>query len=743
MIVEEHFKFGSPFGADLFDAVGLVVIIIPLLYFLVYKPLEWHVTKRDQLLAQVSVEQKLAVEKADLIGLINDVTLVANEAETVEACLRTVLSSICKQFAWSVGHAYRPVYGSSGEVSLASTGIWFLSDSERFEAVRKCGSEASFLPGEGWPGKVYVSQSPMCIADSTAAEPAAGSEKFKEEGGRAGLKGVYIFPVLTGKKTSAVLEFFSERAEETNQLHTEVLSNLALQIGRVMERKEAEASLKKLGNAMEQTTDGIMTTRSDGTIEYVNPAFERSSGYKKDEVVGKNPRLLASGKHTKEFFGQMWDTIKSGGVWTGVITNKRKSGEIYDEEITISPVHDANDAITHFIAVRRDVTEKKMLRTQLIQAEKMFTVGAFVSGVAHELNNPLTAILGFSQRLLSKGTDFPPDVSHQLGIIGEQTKRAVKIVQNLLQFSRKAPPTTIFCNVNEVLDSTLSFLEYGFRSDNIKVRKDYEPTVRVKGDVGQLQQVFTNIMLNAQHEMKKTGGVISITTKKNDGEARIIIENTGPPIPPDIMERLFDPFYTTKSPGEGTGLGLYIAFGIVADHNGKIWAESNHKASGARFIITLPLEASEKRAVPPERPKELEAPKADLNNKKVLVAEDEEFIKKWLCELLEESGALVQCANDGEEALELLVNNVYDFVISDIKMPRKSGYDIGKWIFEKRPAMKDKFLIITGVIDNDAANFCKEYSYPLLQKPFGANELLTALSNMGDNHDRRSKYGKN
>jgi PAS domain S-box-containing protein len=736
MLVENHFKFLSPFVWDIVDALMLVLVVNPVLYFFIYLPMNHHIKKRDELLAQVLAEKADILKKDELIQLINEITLDVNEAETIENGLNVCLTRICRHVGWQAGHAYRVVHNHEEGAKLVSAGVWYLENSKKFGAFRKASGQASFKAGEGGPGKALESQKPVWIADISTLKDFPVADRIRTEGIAAGIKGCFFFPVLVGKRTTAVLEFFSEKAAEADELLMEVISNLAVQMGRVMERKEAELSVKTLSSAIEKATEAFVLTDPDGIIEYVNPAFERETGFSKPEAVGRNMSILASGKHSESFFADLWKTIKSGGVWSGQITNKKKTGELYEEEMTVSPVEDSSGVITHFIAIKRDVTERKILQNQLIQAEKMFAVGAFVSGVAHELNNPLTAILGFSQRLVAKGGDFPPNVTHQLNIISEQTKRAVKIVQNLLKFSRKTPATTIFCNINEVFENTLSFLEYGLRSDNIEVRKNYvNDPIRVKGDVSQLQQVFTNIILNAEYEMKKShgSGVLMIHTEISGGEARIEIENDGPPIPKNVMERLFDPFYSTKTIGEGTGLGLYIAYGIVSDHKGKLWAETPGD-TGCRFVITLPLVEQETvKALPSAKES---APRAELAGKKILIVEDEEYIRKWLFELFEDNDAVPHGARDGNEALDFINQNRYDLIISDIRMPGKTGYELGQWIYENKPEYRSKFLFITGVIDKDVGGFCEKYGYRFLQKPFGVNELLTTVRDMRENRLR-------
>tara|TARA_B100000315_G_scaffold252807_1_gene290345 strand:+ start:38 stop:1333 length:1296 start_codon:yes stop_codon:yes gene_type:complete len=355
-------------------------------------------------------------------------------------------------------------------------------------------------------------------------------------------------------------------------------------------RREAEEDLRKLTNAIEHSAEIVVITDLKGNIEYVNPAFEKITEFSKSEVVGENVRMLKSGFHDRAFYTNMWNTIKSGKIWQGELVNKKKSGQRYNERMSIAPVFDNDGNITNFVAIKEDVTLEKKLQLQLLQSEKLSSIGTFISGVAHELNNPLTAVLGFSEVLMDN-KNLSNDVRKNLEKIATQSERAAKIVKNLLKFSRENKEGKVAININDILESTLILEEYHFKTGDVKVIKDFaENLPPAIADVNQLQQVFMNILQNAFHSMSDANikGEIKIKTGRKDDEIIINIENDGPPIPEDILGKLFDPFFTTKEVGKGTGLGLYVSFGILKDHGGRIKAE-NISNSGVRFIICLPV----------------------------------------------------------------------------------------------------------------------------------------------------------
>ncbi|MBI3580793.1 MAG: PAS domain S-box protein [Nitrospinae bacterium] len=493
----------------------------------------------------------------------------------------------------------------------------------------------------------------------------------------------------------------------------------------ITKRREAELELNILRNAVEQAAEMVVITDHNGAIEYVNPAFERLTGYSTREAIGSNPRMLTSGRQPREFYEELWGNIKAGRIWFGQLINRKKSGEEYHEEMTISPIKGEDGKISHFMAITRDISENMAIRNQLIQAEKLSSIGTLVSGVAHEMNNPLTAILGYSEMLLSKGGDLPDDVAKGLGVIHQQAERTSKIVRDLLRFSRKQDVEKTSLEISDVLEGVFSLQAHHLRTTNIECLKEYGAgQMRVFGNMSQLQQVFLNIIQNGAHEMRRAHGkgVMAVRTEMRDGEALVLLENDGPPIPPDVMGRLFDPFFTTKGVGEGTGLGLSISYGIVKDHGGRLWAE-NIGESGVRFVVALPLDGSEisaNRTVnKPSGP--------ELSGRCVLLVEDEQAVRKWLLTLLRKNGAVVHSSKNGKEAIELIKKNDYDLIISDLKMPEMDGFKVGNWLREHRPEQFRRFILITGTIDSEVVEYSGNFGCRVLQKPFSQDELFASI----------------
>ena len=488
-------------------------------------------------------------------------------------------------------------------------------------------------------------------------------------------------------------------------------------------RREAEEDLRKLTNAIEHSVESIVITDFEGTIEYVNPAFEKITEYSKSEVLGENIRIVKSGLHDRAFYKSMWDTINSGEVWRGEIVNKKKSGEIFNERMSISPVFDNDGNIGNFVAIKEDVTREKKLQQQLFQSEKLSSIGTFISGVAHELNNPLTAVLGFSEVLMDDKS-LSNNVRRDLEKVATQSERAAKIVKNLLKFSRENKEGKLVVNINDILESTLILKEYHFKTGNVEVTKDFAenlPPVFVDGN--QIQQVFMNILLNAFHSMTEANikGEIKIKTVSKDNEIKIIIENDGPPIPEDMLEKIFNAFFTTKKVGKGTGLGLYVSFGILKEHGGSIRVE-NIKGSGVRFIICLPVTDKITRVAKEEKVKIILP-----ENIKILVVDDEEVIRDWLKKLLTKKASRVFLAENGKKAIEILKGEKVDVILSDSRMPVCSGLELGEWLKNNKPAYLKKLILLTGAIDQQISDFCSLNRCDYLQKPLQGNVIIEKI----------------
>ncbi|NQU43279.1 PAS domain S-box protein, partial [bacterium] len=366
------------------------------------------------------------------------------------------------------------------------------------------------------------------------------------------------------------------------------------------ERREAAGVLARLATAVEQAAEAIVITDAGGKILYANPAFSRITGYDPQEALGQTPRILRSGRQTPGFYENLWQTIKSGQVWTGNFTNKRKDGTLYSEEATISPVRDGRGNIVNFVAVKRDITEEMRLEEQLRQAQKMEAVGQLAGGIAHDFNNLLQVIRGFSEMACGS---LPEDHrgKKDLEQVMHAADRASDLVRQLLTFSRRDVSRPRPLDLNQITqDLSKMLLRLVGAHVELELRPE-EELQAVLADPGQIEQILVNLALNARDAMPEGGRIVIETANitldqaaceghpwaKPGAFVTLVVADTGVGIPPDVQRRVFDPFFTTKEVGEGTGLGLSTVYGIVKQHQGLITFQSR-PGQGSRFQICLP-----------------------------------------------------------------------------------------------------------------------------------------------------------
>jgi PAS domain S-box-containing protein len=692
----------------------------------------------------------------------------------------------------------------------------------------------------------------------------------------------------------------------------------------ITERKKAEETLRQLSQAVEQSPVSIVITDPDGVIEYVNPKFSQITGYTLEEAVGQTPAILKSWATTQEEYAHLWQTISQGHEWRGEFYNRRKDGTHYWEMASISPIFNENQEITHYLGVKEDITDRKLLgeqlqrsnnelrllnragqaisstldvnqvmailldetrgllkisagavwvlddesdelvcqqvtghkmqallelrhvadkgnsvgwvalngksrcipdirqaditafptnrqdigfeprsclavplqikkkvigvfqildkeadrftehetrlieslatfaanavenarlhknlqnqltrlydaQSRLIQSEKLAAVGELIAGVAHELNNPLASTILYAQLLQRKATDEA--LANDLGQIVTQARRASGIVRGLLDFARQRAPEWGPTQVNQLLQNTLDFHAYELNTHNVNVFTQFSPKVPMTmADPHQLQQVFVNLIHNALQALdKKRSGNRHLTlstecgpsqyyagTKSLASVIRIIVQDNGPGIPPEFISRIFDPFVTTKSPGEGTGLGLSVCHGIIAKHEGHIWVESQEH-QGSTFFIELPI------IVPDSPPGGSDEAGVSVQEKQfrpanILIVDDEESLLTIIAHILRHKGYHVDGVNSGEVALTYLAERDYDLILSDLRMPGMSGIELYRQAARLYPQIKGKIIFTTGdTISRGTQEFLDEIGAPYLSKPFESSDLITAV----------------
>ena len=503
----------------------------------------------------------------------------------------------------------------------------------------------------------------------------------------------------------------------------------------VTETRRAEAERERLVSAIEQAGEAVVVTDIAGTILFVNPAFEKITGYAYEEALGKNPRILQSGEHDAAFYKRLWDTITVGEIWNGRFINKRKDGRIYQEDATISPVKDPGGKISNYVAVKRDITEHLELSKQLQQAQKMEAVGTLAGGVAHDFNNLLQVILGYSEMIL---TDERLSAPHQadLSKICQAAKSGADLVQRLLTFSRKYETKAITLNLNnrvEQLEKMLSRTIPKMIEIEISLAEDCKS---INADPLQIEQVLMNLAINARDAMPE-GGKLVITTEnvtvheecakahlgQEPGNYVLLrVSDTGFGMDSETLEHIFEPFYTTKGPGEGTGLGLAVVYGIVKQHGGYVFCYSEPGA-GTTFKLYFPaLESGEEPGQPEP------APFLQGGSETILLVDDDELIRELGLRILSKLGYRVILASNGKEALEVFRKQKREIslIIMDLIMPEMGGKQCLEEMLKIDP--NAKILIASGVSARSHIIAIGEVGAKgIVNKPYEMTELFTVV----------------
>jgi len=500
------------------------------------------------------------------------------------------------------------------------------------------------------------------------------------------------------------------------------------------EQQQAEESLRKLSRAVEQSADTVVITDRNGTIEYVNPAFEKLTGYSREEACGRTPRLLKSGEQAPEMYQEMWRTILSGNVFRGILVNRKKSGDLYYVEESVSPVRDGAGQITHFISNGRDLTERLRLEAQLLQAQKMDAVGRLAGGVAHDFNNLLTIITSYSELALDTVQKSSP-LEAKLQEILLAARRAAELTRQLLAFSRKQPQALRVVELNSVVAGIAKTLPR-------LIGEDIEFSFTAGGSVGcvradpmQVEQMLMNLAANARDAMPQ-GGHLRIETSSlhlddvyiQDKPAKIppgdyaliTVSDDGKGIPRGDLPHIFEPFFTTKPSGKGTGLGLATVYGIVKQNKGFVWVYSEPD-SGTVFKIYLPSVAGRS---PVANRGQRESKPASLGTETILLVEDEAAVRQSTAEFLRLRGYTILEAKDGLEALTLARKHEarIHLVVTDVVMPNMSGGELAKEIETLRPEIR--LVFVSGyagktVLDHKVVDLETNF----LQKPYTLNQL--------------------
>jgi two-component system NtrC family sensor kinase len=515
----------------------------------------------------------------------------------------------------------------------------------------------------------------------------------------------------------------------------------------ITERREMERRLHQQQEFARRLVDSfpdlILVLDSASHYTFVSPRAAEVLGYGPEETLTMEFGDRTHPEDLPAVLSLYKDILAGQQTFASLeIRVRHKLGDWRRIRFNFSPLSDEKGDIEGVVLSGRDVTDLKRLEEQLIQAEKLAAMGQMLAGVAHELNNPLTAILGVTELLRERGGIDDP-TKRQLDLTHRQARRAARIVQNLLEFSRPASPQKKALDVNNLLERTLQLHEHSLRRNNIQV--DFHPPSDlpgVIGDANQLIQVLLNLVTNAEQAIREVRdtGRIQLRAGRNGNQVMITVQDDGVGIRPEALPRIFDPFYTTKRPGGGTGLGLSICMSIIREHGGNIEAETL-PAGGSAFTIYLPIAPDQVREPLPAIPEpgaalpDAPQPAVDsLSGRSILVLDDEESLRTLLEEGLSAQGLRVNCAATTEAALAHVRQSSYDVVLCDLHLSvggfTVNGRDAASRILEAAGTQKPLVIYMTGDLLERPPD-APGGSQPIcLQKPFRISDVLALLKDV-------------
>ena len=546
-------------------------------------------------------------------------------------------------------------------------------------------------------------------------------------------------PLVAQDRALGAMTFWVDDAESAER-ESELCAGVGRQIGMALEHVRlyhaVAATEARLRDLVDNAGDEVVTVDPWGSIVSWNAGAEATYGWSAAEMAGQDWEMLWPPDRADESRELLARVLERGEtIANHDAIRVTRSGERVDILLTLSPLSDRDGSVRGVSCIGKNMTMQKQLQAQLMQSEKMATVGALISGVAHELNNPLTAILGYAQ--LVAEADVGAKLPIYLQRIASEAVRSQRIVQNLLAFARKHEPRASRIAINDVVRGTLELAAYDLRVSGIDVVDRLgEKLPSTLADPHQLQQVFLNLVTNARHALQDRGRtgrlVISTQLVENglDGRPAIVVafEDNGPGVPQDLRKKIFDPFFTTKRDGEGTGLGLSLSYGIVQEHGGRITVGES-EGGGARFEIRLPVlavTASTSRKAP--QPEASPSSPDDPQRRRILIVDDQASVREMVSDVLRLDGHDIETAHDGSQALDKIMGGeAFDLIIVDLKLPDYGGDRLWREVKNMKPELARRMVFAGGETPEDQ-RVVEGTGARWLPKPYGADDVRRTVS---------------
>jgi PAS domain S-box-containing protein len=689
------------------------------------------------------------------LTLLNRVIAASAARQAIEPILETV----CRELA---------IYFDAPQAAAA------LFDEEKTQAVVVAEYPAEGRPsalgesipvaGNPWVEHLLTHKVPLAVGEAQTDPRLAAVHDLMRRWGTVSL---LLVPLLVEGQVVGSLGVAAIEPRAFSSDEMDLVRRVVEQVSGALARARLQSEQQRLSTAVEQAAESVVITDTQGTILYVNPAFERISGYSREEVLGRNPRLLKSGKHDAAFYRDLWQTISAGQVWRGRLVNRHKGGSLYTLDTIITPVRNPAGEIVNYVATRRDVTRELQLEEQFHQAQKMEAVGRLAGGVAHDFNNLLT-VIHLSTRLLERELHPQDPLRAHVQRIQEAGQRAANLTKQLLAFSRREIAEPQMLNLNQVLGGLNEMLQRLIGEDmelTLRPAKDLWP---VRIDPTQAEQVVINLAVNARDAMPG-GGKLTVETANvvldeaytarhlevQPGEYVLLaVSDTGQGMSDEVKAHLFEPFFTTKELGKGTGLGLATVFGIVKQNQGHIGVYSE-LGQGTTFKIYLPLAGMPLAGMPSAGMPKAGMPRAGIprlsevadgqpaslhppaqGTETLLLVEDEPQVRELTHDILLDHGYRVLTAGDGVEALRVAQahEGPIHLLLTDVIMPRMSGKELADRLRTSRPEVR--VLFTSGYTDNAIAHHgVLDEGVAFLSKPFEVEALARKVRSVLDGSD--------
>jgi len=492
--------------------------------------------------------------------------------------------------------------------------------------------------------------------------------------------------------------------------------------------------------AIDSMAEALIAVDNHARVFYMNKAGEKLTGFTLSNAYQRPLKELLPS------WPQEILNIVQQPHWQVKEIKVEDNGNSFWYEIGLSPVNDSVGNLMGQVLLIQDVTfrikaedEKREIERKSQLASRLATVGQMAAGICHEINNPLTTVIGYSD-LLAHG-DLPSNVKQEVGYISEAGRRVADIVRQLLAFARNAQPIKTVVDINDIVKRTLRLREYQMRMANIELATELDPDLPYTiADAGQIQQVFTNIVLNAETEMKTAHGqgVLVVKTERAGDIIRISFKDDGPGIAEENINRIFDPFFTTRKIGEGTGLGLSVCHGIITEHKGRIYAQSE-QGKGTTFIVELPRMPDSKLVEIPSSVSQ-EIQRVSTRQGSILIVDDETSLLEYLKQLLTTRGHDVDAVDNANDALKFFKSKTYDLILMDILMPEMSGIELYKKIHRIDKSVGDRVLVMTGdILGKPTRAFLSRAGVAYIVKPFDTDALMAKIDDIiSEKHEKKS-----